>query len=207
MVAKSAGLGCGTTVYFELPLFCAAMAGKEQVTPFNTVPDQTSPPQPTITNEVLLNGQVSPSKVRVLLEPAEMGSRMPASEAANYEDDDIDAIASLVVRPKPTKPGSVPELVDFSSPNFSLFGLLSYLTYVGIIEAWEGRPKIAPNRFQEQSVGIESVPDMESLDEVSRVLEFGSGGIGDDGPQPHLPAPSSQTQQQDPQMSFLIVVL
>jgi hypothetical protein len=33
MGAHSAGLGCGTTVYFELPLFSAATAGKQPVLP------------------------------------------------------------------------------------------------------------------------------------------------------------------------------
>ncbi len=36
MGASSAGLGCGTTVYFELPLFSAATAGKQPLAPLIT---------------------------------------------------------------------------------------------------------------------------------------------------------------------------
>jgi hypothetical protein len=44
MGASSAGLGCGTTVYFELPLFSAATAGKEPLAPL--IMDY--PPQPEV---------------------------------------------------------------------------------------------------------------------------------------------------------------
>lgn len=44
MGATSAGLGCGTTVFFELPLFSAAMAGKQPLAPLMT----DYPPQPQV---------------------------------------------------------------------------------------------------------------------------------------------------------------
>ena len=43
MGASSAGLGCGTTVYFELPLFSAATAGKQPLAPLIT--DYPSQPE------------------------------------------------------------------------------------------------------------------------------------------------------------------
>ena len=40
MGASSAGLGCGTTVYFELPLFSAATAGKQSSDRDRELPSQ-----------------------------------------------------------------------------------------------------------------------------------------------------------------------
>lgn len=105
MGAQSAGLGCGTTVYFELPLFCAAMAGKAPLAPLNTVADQTSPPLPAI-NDVLSIGRESSSALPWELE--EIGPRISVRDTANAGDgdDDVDAIPAMEVRRKP-KPGSL----------------------------------------------------------------------------------------------------
>ena len=49
MGAISAGLGLGTTVYFELPLFSSAMAGKMPLAPITTIVAATSQPLPSST--------------------------------------------------------------------------------------------------------------------------------------------------------------
>ena len=60
MGAISAGLGCGTTVYFELPLFCAAMAGKEPLLPAAAVqPLPPPPPSSGILSGTLMDSVVS----------------------------------------------------------------------------------------------------------------------------------------------------
>ena len=57
----SAGLGCGTTVYFELPLFCAAMAGKEELIPIAAVqPPRSIGLSGTLVDSVISNTDSGP---------------------------------------------------------------------------------------------------------------------------------------------------
>ena len=109
MGASSAGLGCGTTVYFELPLFSAATAGKQPLAPL--IPDY--PPQPEVVindRPMQLNDRDRELYGQVMATPERMKPRPstpPLTGSAIYVVDTVldegDVSPSYKLRQKPKR--------------------------------------------------------------------------------------------------------
>eukprot|EP01035_Chromulina_nebulosa_P023830 gene23830-30921_t len=200
MGAMSEGLGCGTTVYFELPLFSAAAAGKPPVNPTIPLNQPLLLDEGNSRHEPVASGDVSSSTATISMRKTRSISILPR---------DLDSSTSVIptperIKPRPSSPPLTGSAIIIGDENSSTDDV-GTATSPRILQkprrgdAWRETESTLADRLS--GLPTTTMMPSQAISHVSRVLEY-DGKHDDEGPV----VASTPSLGEPRQLTLLIVV-